>query len=240
VTVTSSFGGRFEHRVRRRRLSRLAVLLGVLATMAALALGAWLVLGSSLLGVADVQVQGAHRVGSTEVLDRAAIAKGTPLARLDTAAIATNVGRIAAVRSVEVRRDWPRSVTVVVHERVPAAVRPRGTGFVLVDRTGVVFGEVARRPRDLPLVSAPVAAGAPALRAALDALDDVPPGIRDQVRTVRAADAEEVTLQLTRGRTVIWGDPARGSRKGAVLAVLLSRKARIYDVSAPDAPTTRK
>ena len=29
-------------------------------------------------------------------------------------------------------------------------------------------------------------------------------------------------------------------QSGAVLAVLLSRKARIYDVSVPDAPTTRK
>ena len=52
--------------------------------------------------------------------------------------------------------------------------------------------------------------------------------------------ADEVTLQLTRGRTVIWGDTSQGARKGAVLAVLLTRKADVYDVSVPDAPTTRK
>jgi cell division protein FtsQ len=195
-------------------------------------------LASSLLGVADVHVQGNSRVGQAEVVTSAAISPGTPLARLDRAAIAAKVGRIPAVQSVEVRRDWPRSVTIVVHERVPAAVRQRGEGFVLVDRTGVVFDELSSRPKHLPLVSAPVGAGAPALRAALDALDDVPASIRGQVRSVFAASAEEITLELTRGRAVVWGDPSLGTRKGQVLAVLLTRKAHTYDVSVPDAPTT--
>jgi cell division protein FtsQ len=225
--------------VRRHRPSRSTVLVGLLCALVVLGVGAWVLLGSSLLGVADVQVQGIHRVGRAEIVDAAGIEPGTPLARVDTAEVAARVGRIPAVGRVEVLRDWPRSVTLVVHERVPAAVRERGEGFVLVDRTGVVFDQVTVRPKHLPLVSAPVGAGAPALRAALDALDDVPASVRGQVRSVLAASAEEVTLQLTRGRTVVWGDPGFGKRKGLVLAVLLSRKASIYDVSVPDAPTTR-
>jgi cell division protein FtsQ len=224
---------------RRRRLSRATVALLLLGTAVVVGVGAWLLLVSSLFGVAHVQVLGVDRVDRTELVKAAAIVDGTPLARLDTRGVAGRIERIPAVRSVEVRRDWPRGVTVVVHERVPAAVRERGTGFVLVDRTGVVFGQVADRPRDLPLVSAPVSAGAPALRAALDALDAVPLSIRAQVRSVRAASVDEVTLQLTRGRSVVWGDPGLGRRKGQVLAVLLTRKARVYDVSVPDAPTTR-
>jgi cell division protein FtsQ len=226
--------------LRRPRLSRATVALVVLGSLVVLGVSAWVLLGSSLLGVADVQVQGTHRVGRAEVVDAAAVTRGTPLARVDTAAVAARVGRLAAVGSVEVRRNWPRALTVLVHERVPAAVRERGEGFVLVDRTGVAFGAVSSRPKRLPLVSAPVSAGAPALRAALDALDDVPPSVRGQVRAVLAASAEEVTLQLTRGRTVVWGDPGLGKRKGLVLAVLLTRKANVYDVSVPDAPTTRR
>jgi cell division protein FtsQ len=237
--VTTSVSLRLANVLRRVRPSRATVLLGLLGSLVVLGIGAWLLLRSSLLGVADVQVQGIARVGRAEVVDAAGIDPGTPLARLDTAAVAAKVGAIPAVGSVEVRRDWPRSVTVVVHERVPAAVRERGSGFVLVDRTGVVFGQVDARPKSLPLVSAPVSAGPPALRAALDALDAVPVTIRGQVRSVRAATPEEVTLQLTRGRTVVWGDPGFGKRKGLVLAVLLTRKANIYDVSVPDAPITR-
>jgi cell division protein FtsQ len=68
----------------------------------------------------------------------------------------------------------------------------------------------------------------------------VPAPQRAQVREVRAATAERVTLRLSRGRTVEWGSPDRGRRKAAVLTVLMSRRARVYDVSAPDTPTTRR
>jgi cell division protein FtsQ len=240
VSLADRVGQRLRQPGERRRPSRVTVVLVALGAAVALGLAAWLLLVSSLFGVANVQVQGVSRVAETDVVDAANIAAGTPLARLDTAAVAARVARIPAVGSVDVVRDWPRGVTIVIHERVPAAVRERGSGFVLVDRTGVVFDQVATRPKHLPLVSAPVSAGAPALRAALDVLDAVPSSIRGDVRSVRAASPDEVTVQLTHHRTVVWGDTRLGSRKGAVLAVLLKRKAAVYDVSVPDAPTTRR
>jgi cell division protein FtsQ len=88
-------------------------------------------------------------------------------------------------------------------------------------------------------VSAPVDEGAPALRAALDVLEQLPAAVRGQVRQVRAASREDVQILLSRHRTVLWGSVDRGARKAAVLAVLVTRKAAVYDVSAPDAPTTR-
>jgi cell division protein FtsQ len=231
---------RLRERGRRHRPSRITVVLMVLGAGLVLGFAGWLLFFSSVFGVAHVQVQGNTQAGQADIVAAAKIPRGTPLARLNTAAVAARVESIPAVAGVDVRRDWPRGVTIVVRERVAAAVRERGTGFVLVDRTGVVFDQVDKRPKQLPLVSAPVSAGPPALRAALDALDAVPVAIRDEVRSVRAASTEEVTLQLTRGRTVIWGDTGLGARKGAVLAVLLTRKADVYDVSVPDAPTTRK
>ena len=60
------------------------------------------------------------------------------------------------------------------------------------------------------------------------------------VRQVRAASPDDVRLQLTKGRTVVWGSAERSARKAAVLAVLLTRRASVYDVTAPDAPTTTK
>jgi cell division protein FtsQ len=244
MTAPASLADRVGQRLRqpgeRRKPSRVTVLLVALGVAVLLGCAAWLLLVSSVLGVANVKVQGIARVGETDVVDAANITAGTPLARLDTVAVAARVARIPAVGRVDVIRDWPRGVTIVIHERVPAAVRERGSGYVLVDRTGVVFDQVAKRPKGLPLVSAPVSAGAPALRAALDVLDAVPASIRGEVRSVRAASPDEVTVQLTHHRTVVWGDTGLGSRKGAVLAVLLTRKAAVYDVSVPDAPTTRQ
>ena len=129
------------------------------------------------------------------------------------------------MRAVEVTRHWPRTVEIRVHERVAAAVQARGPAYMLVDRTGVAFAPVDRRPAGLPLVSAPVDAGAPALRAALDVLEELPAAVRDQVRQVRAASREDVQILLSHHRTVLWGSVDRGARKAAVLAVLVTRKA---------------
>jgi cell division protein FtsQ len=170
----------------------------------------------------------------------AAIRSGAPLATLDTGSVESRLSRLPAVRAVEVTRHWPRTVEIRVHERVAAAVQARGPAYMLVDRTGVAFAPVDRRPAGLPLVSAPVDAGAPALRATLDVLEQLPATVRDQVRQVRAASREDVQILLSHHRTVLWGSVDRGARKAAVLAVLVTRKAAIYDVSAPDAPTTRK
>ncbi|MGH8940816.1 MAG: cell division protein FtsQ/DivIB, partial [Actinomycetes bacterium] len=151
---------------------------------------------------------------------------------------------LAAVRSVEVGRRWPHTVEITVREREPAAARAMGSSWVLVDRTGVVFAAVDRRPKALPLVGAPPDAGRRELRAAMDVLDVLPAPVRQEVREVRVGASEQptpqLTLRLSRGRTVVWGSPERGERKAAVLAVLLTRKASAYDVSAPDTPTTRK
>ena len=240
MTVTTEIDGRLAARGRARRRTRLAVTLSVAALLMLLGLAGWLALDTGLLGVQDVRVTGTERLDPAQVRAVAAIPAGTPLARLDTGSVADRLSRLPEVAAVDVVRDWPRSVTIRVRERVPAAVQARGTAYVLVDRSGVVFASVDHRPPGLPVVSAPVDAGPPALRAALDVLEALPAAVRGSVRQVRAASAEEVVVQLSKGRTVRWGSPDRGARKAAVLAVLVTRKAHVYDVSAPDAPTTRK
>ena len=241
MTVSTRLPTLAAERVRRRRWSRLRTLLLVLGLAALAALAGWVFFGTGVFGVSTVTVTGTSRVSVAQVADLAAIRSGTPLARVDTSAVAARVSTLPAVAAVDVRRDWPRAIRVVVHERVPAAVRAQGTGYVLVDRGGVVFDTVERKPDGLPVVSAPVDAGAPALKAALDVLEAVPDDVRAKVRSVRAADVDDVTLRLTRGRTVVWGSTERSERKGAVLAVLMTRKhADVIDVSTPDAPVTRR
>ena len=227
-------------RGRARRRTRLATTLTVFVLLVLLGTTAWLLLGTSVLGVRSVTVTGTERLDPAAVRGLADVRAGEPLATLDTAAIAARLRDLPVVRAVEVQRRWPRTVAIVVHERKPAAVQQRGSGFVLVDRSGVVFGQVDRRPRGLPLVSAPVDAGPPALRAALDVLQVLPDDVLADVKQVRAASPDDVRVQLSKGRTVVWGSAERGARKAAVLAVLLTRKASVYDLSAPDAPTTTK
>jgi cell division protein FtsQ len=240
VSLSTSLPDRVAERGRARRRSRLRGVLSVVAALAVVAAAGWLVLLSSALGVEHVRVTGVDRLTPAQVQQAAAIEAGTPLARLDTEAVAERLAALAPVRTVEVDRRWPRTVEIAVRERTAAAVQARGPSWVLVDRSGVTFATEPKRPRGLPLVSAPVGAGAPALRAALDVLDALPPSVADKVREVRATDREHVTLRLRKDRTVVWGSTERSERKAAVLAVLLTRRAAVYDVSAPDTPTTRK
>jgi cell division protein FtsQ len=239
VNVSTSFARRFARRVRARRFSRLRAAMVVLILVFVVVVVSWALLISSLFGVQSVKVAGTDRLSREQVVEAAAIRVGTPLARLDTDAVAGRLRVLPQVSSVSVVRQWPRGVGIVVHERVPAAVRPSGSSYVLLDRAGVPFATVGHRPRRLPVVLAPVEARATALRAALDVLDAVPVRVGRQVRSVRAATPEEVTLVLSRERTVIWGSPERAARKAAVLTALMTRRAAVYDVSAPDTPTTR-
>ena len=238
--VSTAMPQRVAERGRVRRRTRLVVLATVV-TLALLAGAAgWLVLGSSVLGARTVEVVGESRLTADDVVAQADVPAGRPLARLDTGAIADRVAGLAPVLRVSVDRDFPSTVRITVVERTAAAVKARGSGWVLVDRSGVAFDTVDKRPRGLPKISAPVDEGPAALRATLDVLEALTPTVRDQVREVRAAGLEQVTLQLRRGRTVEWGSAERSDRKAAVLAVLLSRKAKVYDVTAPDSPTTRR
>lgn len=240
MSVSTSLPDRAAERGRARRRSRL---LGVLTTLVVLALlvgAGWLLLGSEALGVDRVRVTGVARLSAADVEEQAQIEQGTPLVRLDTDAVAERVTALAAVRTVEVVRRWPGTVEIAVRERAPAAVVRKGADWLLVDRGGVAFALDRRRPDGLPVLDAPSGAGRAQLRSALDVLDSLPAAVRSDVREVSVVSAEEVTLRLSKGRSVVWGSTERAERKAAVLSVLLSRKASVYDVSAPDTPTTRK
>jgi len=57
---------------------------------------------------------------------------------------------------------------------------------------------------------------------------------------VLAADAPaRVRLELSDGRTIIWGDSSENEAKARVALVLLARPGKTIDVSAPELVTIR-
>ena len=61
---------------------------------------------------------------------------------------------------------------------------------------------------------------------------------RAQVASGSATTTGQVTLMLSGGAGVVWGDGTDAALKAAVLAVLLGQPASTYDVSSPHSPTT--
>ncbi|HST46990.1 cell division protein FtsQ/DivIB [Jatrophihabitans sp.] len=212
------------------------------AALLVLALAAWLIGFSSVLGVRSVNVVGARTVTAAQVRAAAGIRPGTPLARLDLAAVRDRLRAVAPIRTVTVSRSYPATVTIRITERVAIGYRPvdPGTGggaVLLVDRDNVAFRTVSAVPKHLPRLLVP-ATGASATAAALVA-GALPAAIVAKLASVSAPSEQSVTLSLRDGRSVLWGGTDRSADKARLLAVLLGRPGRYFDLSDPSAVTSR-
>jgi cell division protein FtsQ len=227
-------------RARQRRL-RAAMPWAVAGGVLALAgLVAWVLFGTGLFGVREVRVVGTELVTPVQVRQAAAVPDNVPLARVDLAATARRIGELPPVEQATVTRDWPHSLVVRVVERTPVAVVPQGDRFVVVDRSGVAFRDEPSRPAGLPLarVARPGPAD-PETRAALDVLAALTPQLREALVDVTVEGLARITVRLSGGRTIVWGDATRGEDKARVATTLLGRNADTIDVSAPDVVTFR-
>lgn len=218
---------------RRGRFLRLTT--NALAVLLPVTGVAWVLLASTWLGVDRVEVSGAGRLTPTQVEQAAAVATGTPLARVDTGAVEDRIRELAPVADVAVRRTWPGTLTVEVTERTPAAGVLRNGAVSLVDSTGVVFATERALPTGVVRlqVDAPGPSDASTV-AALQVHAALPEELRARVQIVRAASPASVVLLLADGRQVVWGRPGDTATKAAAALALLSKPGSVYDVSAGD------
>lgn len=228
------YAARLRTRSRRRRLT---VTLSVTACVLGLA-GYLLLWHTSLVAVRGVRVLGTRSVAVATVLTAAQIRTGSPMAALDTAAVAARIERIAQIASATVSRDWPGTVVISVVERVPAALVPDASGYAIVDGGGVVFGQSAAVRPGLPVIDVSGAArDSQVVPGALAALRALPAALDRRIASITATDPYAITLTLTDGTTVNWGggdDPVDKARD--LLALMRIGGAHHYDVSAPNAP----
>ena len=204
----------------------------------------WLVMFSSVLGVKRVGVDGATVVSVSQVRSAAAIAPGTPLARLDTDAVKKKVESLPAVASAEVSRSWPNGVVVTIHERQPVAVVERGGEKWVVDITGKPYLLASKLGDEvtkslLPLEVAHPSADDPATRAAVKVIPSIPAALRTKVSSVSATTGADVTLHLEDGRSVIWGDAGQPKEKASMIVPLLEHAGTEFDISSPQSVVIR-
>ena len=220
-----------DRSLRRRR--RIRALILVLAGLV-LAGVVWVVFFSSLLAVKSVRVVGAEGVQADQVIAAAQVALGTPLVRLDTAQAQAGVLTLPWVSGVEVRRGWPNEVVLAVTTRVPIAALT-GSNQV-VDAAGVTFDVLGVPPTSLPSVSAKGIG----LETAMAVLAALPADIAARVVSVTASTRDDASLILRSGAEVRWGSSEQAEFKAEVLRALLRHKREVYDVTAPELPTTFK
>lgn len=235
-------------RGRRLRLPGRRVLIAVLLAAAVLGgFAAWALYGSNWLRVEQVAVSGTDVLDADEVLDAARISEDVPMATVDTDAVEARLAaELPRIDSVDVDRVWPHRVEVTVTERRPAVLLRKGESFVEVDDEGVRFATVRTPPAKVPIVEMQVA-DSPSLdrfgrqrlrESAVRVAGALSESVRRDTRTILVRSYDSVTLELTGGRTVLWGSAERGAAKTKALAAVMKaeRDARYFDVSVPSAP----
>jgi len=229
--------GRAAAAARARRRARWIRAAVGLSLASLLAVGVWAVGFSSLLAVRYVTVAGLGRLSAAEVTAAARVPTGGPLIRLDSDGPLARVRALPAVASARLERHLPHTVRIVVTERTPVLVLATPTGRRLVDATGVVFAPDDGKAAGLPVVRSTRPDLPPGtLTAVVGMLTALPADVRADVQVVRAEVAEDMAVELSDGRVIVWGDASRPELKSRVLQVLMQRQGRTYDVSSPEAP----
>lgn len=220
---------------RRRALRRRWIALLTVVTVVAVV---YLVCFTSLLGVRSVEIEGAAAVPADQIRAAAAVPDRRPMLLVDTGEIAKRVQQLPGVASVDVSRSWPSTVEITVTERTPIGYFTGAGGLHLVDGTGLDYKTVQNKPAKLPELSlARVSPDDPVTRSVTAVLASLPQALKDQVTQVRAKTPGGVEFTLANGKIVRWGSADQPDRKMKVLAVLLTRDGKVYDVASPDLPT---
>ncbi|MDH2428609.1 FtsQ-type POTRA domain-containing protein [Sphaerisporangium sp. TRM90804] len=212
----------------------------VLLSCGVVGAAAWLVFFSPVLGVREITVSGNARLPAERVRGAAGVPDRQPLATVDLDLVR---GRVAALREVEsatVERSWPGTLRVRVTERRPLAVVVSGGRAAVVDRHAVVIETRSSAPPGLPeLHVSRFGRGDPATRAALAVVGGLPWQLAGRVETVRATTADDVSLRLGDGRTIMWGGAEKTRAKARIALRLLEQRADTYDVSSTDVVTVQ-
>ena len=240
-TGLASSTARFEVRASRVRRAWWHRLVWFVLALTLLGGGTWLVGWSPVLAVRSVDVSGATGAEASAVRALVEVPLGTPLARVDTAAVGRRIRSRITVAEVSVQRSWPSTLDVHVVLRTPAIIirSPQGQ-LEVVDRQGVAYTSVSRAPQGVPVVSAVSSAAlAPdAVKAAIAVVDTLPADLAARVSAMTVSSADLVTFKLG-SVTVVWGGAEDGARKVAIIQALLRTKPSLIDVSAPDTPVTK-
>ena len=226
-----------------------AVKLGVLGVL--VALGAWrmvtLVTESPALRVAEITVHGNDRLSRGEALALLADLRGQNILSVDLDRWRARLLTSPWVESAVVRRVLPRTLDVVIRERVPMGIARLGRDLYLVDQHGVVIDEYgpAYADLDLPVIdglASPPHNGAPLVderRTALVArlLGDVAGHERlsSRLSQIDVRDAHDAVVLLD-GDTVMLrlGDRDFASRLQGYLDVAAALKERVAAIDTVD------
>lgn len=204
---------------------------------------------SPVLAITTVTVSGTDLLAEDRAEELLQPVRDRPLPQVGQRTVEDLLAGEPAVDTVRVHAKPPHDLSVEVVEHEPVAMVHQGGERILYSAAGTALATLpADRAADYQLPS--VASGddvsdPEVFDAITSVLGTLPESIRTRMESATAQTVDSVTLTLTDGRTVLWGNPEQGPRKAQVLEALLKvpeneeEPVQEFDVSTPDRPVTR-
>jgi cell division protein FtsQ len=222
---------------RRRALAAAGVAVVVIAAVWAL-VALW---RAPIFSVETVNVVGARRLSTAQVLARAQIPADATLVRLRKGDIVDRLLADPWVAEARVDRDFPNTIHIEIVERVPVAtIDAGGTRIWLIDGSGVWLAKRSAEETDsLPVVrdvekltpQAGARAESPELLNALAIIGGLSPELLAKVRTVSAPTVDRTALVLPHGVQVITGSAEDIQKKDTVARAILAENKNVVSVN---------
>ena len=110
---------------------------------------------SSFFSVSLIKVIGAKSVSDTDILALSGLIKGENIFKIDREKAEEKISTHAMVAGVKVQKRFPRTIEVILEERIPAALIPISGGFMHIDMEGFVL----RKDNQLNIEPLPIITG---------------------------------------------------------------------------------
>ncbi|MEI8127407.1 MAG: FtsQ-type POTRA domain-containing protein [Actinomycetota bacterium] len=234
-----------------RRLRRLALLGGVIATVVVVVVvsaGSWF-LHLSFFRVSAISVHGNTHESSAQIVAASGVTNHVALIDVSGVIVTRRMAALPGIARVEVTKQWPHSVTLTVHERQATAVTYPSPGKpVLVGRDGFNLGP-APLGTDLPALVATGWSGNgtwPFVTWAYDSVrvsHSLPLAFSQQVREILVTRSHDLTLVMTTPVTFHLGQPTQLTEKYIAIASIIARAplraGDVVDVSVPSSVTVQ-
>ncbi|MGI6677566.1 MAG: cell division protein FtsQ/DivIB [Dehalobacterium sp.] len=109
---------------------------------------------SSFFAVSAIEVQGIKELTSTDIVALSGLSKGENIFQIDCTAAERKISLNSMVDEVEVKKKFPRSLHVIIKERVPVALIPVAGGLIEIDHEGLVLKKTSQITQEsLPIIT---------------------------------------------------------------------------------------
>lgn len=223
---------RFTQRSRRRRIIWLSSIGAALLLIGGSIAAAY----SPLFAVQKITVAGATTLDAAAIEGALSDQLGTPLALVDSSRVKAALLAFPLIETYALEARPPHDLTVRIVERTPVGVIRSEAGYTLVDAAGVALSTTSDQPAGQPVIDAQGGVDSEAFRSAGLVVRSLPADVRAGLTGVSASTADDVTLTLSSGLTVVWGSAEKSVLKAAALSatMIANPGAETIDVTSPD------